>query len=65
MLTSKLPTNYLGELTSYTGCVFKRHWELGTLEITQEAFGESMLNRLGVKPSSDILTTPGAEMGPS
>ena len=37
-LNTKFPTNNLGELTWYTGCAFKRNWELGTLEITQEAF---------------------------
>ena len=44
-LNTKIPTNNLGELTWYTGCAFKRSWELGTLEITQKAFVESMLNR--------------------
>ena len=29
-LVVKFPTNKLGELTWYTGCVFKRDWELGT-----------------------------------
>ena len=37
-LNAKLPS--LGELTWYTGCAFKRHWELGTLEITRKAFVE-------------------------
>ena len=36
-LVTKFPTNNLGELTWYTGCAFKRDWELGTLEITQKA----------------------------
>ena len=34
--TTKFPTNNLGELTWYTGCAFKRNWEVGTLEITQK-----------------------------
>ena len=38
--------------------------ELGTLEITQKAFIESMLNRFGVDSSSDIPATPGVELGP-
>ena len=41
-LVTKFPTNNLGELTWYTGCAFKRDWELGTLEITQKSFIESM-----------------------
>ena len=45
-LSSKSPTNNLGELTWYSGCTFKRNWELGTLAITQKAFVESMLTRL-------------------
>ena len=57
--TYEIPTNNLGELTWYTGCAFKRDWELGKLEITQKAFIESMLNRFGVNSSSDIPTTPG------
>ena len=63
-LTTNFPTNYLGELTWYTGCAFKRNWELGTSAITQKAFVESMLNRFGVNSSSDIPATPGVELGP-
>ena len=63
-LTTKFPTNSLGELTWYTGCAFKRNWELGTSAITQKAFVESMLNRFGVNSSSDIPATPGVELGP-
>ena len=48
-LNTKFPTNSLGELIWYTGCAFKRNWELGTLEITQKAFLESMLNRFALK----------------
>ena len=65
-LVTQFPTNNLGELTWYTGCcAFKRDWELGTLEITQKAFVYSMLNRFGANSSSDILATPGVELGPS
>ena len=63
-LNTNFPTNKLGELTWYTGCAFKRIWKLGTLEITQKAFVESMLNRFGVNSSSDIPATPGVELGP-
>ena len=63
-LNTKFPTNNLGELTWYTGCAFKRTWELSTLEITQKAFVESMLNRFGVNSSSDIPATPGVDLGP-
>ena len=63
-LNTKFPTNNLRELTWYTGCAFKRNWELGTLESTQKAFVESMLNHLGVNSSSDIPATPGVELGP-
>ena len=63
-LTTKFPTSNLGELTWYTGCAFKRNWELGTLEITQKAFVERMLNRFGVNSSSDIPVTPGVELCP-
>ena len=59
-LTTNFPTNYLGELTWYTGCAFKRNWELGTLEITQKAF---VLNRVGVNSFSDIPATPVVELG--
>ena len=63
-LNTKFLTNNLGELTWYTGCAFERTWELGTLEGTQKAFVESMLNRFGVNSSSDIPATPGVELGP-
>ena len=63
-LNTKFPTNNLAELTWYTGCAFKRVWELGTLGITQKAFVASMLNRFGAKSSSDIPATPGVESGP-
>ena len=63
-LNNKFPTNNLGELTWYTGCVFKRNWELGMFEITQKAFVESMLNRIGVNSSSDIPATPGVKLCP-
>ena len=63
-LVSKFPTNDLGELTWYTGLAFKRDWELGTLESTQNASIESILNRFGVDSSSDIPATPGVEPGP-
>ena len=52
------------ELTWYTDCAFKRKCQQGTLEITQKAFVESMLNRFGVNSSSDIPATPGVELGP-
>ena len=45
-LVAKVPTSNPGELTWYTGCVFKRDWEVGTLEIAQKTFIESMVNRL-------------------
>ena len=63
-LNTKFPTNNLGESTWYTGCAFKRNWELGTLEITQKAFVESMMNRFGANSFSDIPATPGVELGP-
>ena len=63
-LSMKFPTNDLGELTWYTGCAFKRNWELGTLVIMHKAFVESMLNRFGVNSSSDFPATLGVELGP-
>ena len=46
-LDTKFPINNPGVLTWYPGCVLKLDWELGTLEITQKAFIESMRNRFG------------------
>ena len=63
-LITKFPTNSLGKLTWYTGCAFKRYWELGKLEIAQKAFVEGVLNRFGVNSSSDIPATPSVELGP-
>ena len=36
-LSTKFPTNNLGELTWYTGCASTPDWELGTLDIAQTA----------------------------
>lgn len=47
-LVAKFPTNDLGELAWCTCCAFKRDRELGTLEPTETAFIESMLNRFSV-----------------
>ena len=58
-LTTKFPTSNLGELTWYTGCAFKRKWELGTLKITQKAFVGRIFDRFGLTSSSDIPATPG------
>ena len=63
-LVNKFNTNKLGKLLWYTGCAFKRDWELGSSEITQKAFIESILNNFGVNSSSGISTTPGVELGP-
>ena len=61
-LNTEFPINNLGKLTRYTGCAFKRNWGLGTSEIAQKAFVESMLNRFGVNSSSDVPATPGVEL---
>ena len=60
----KIRREQLRRLTWCTGCAFKRDWELETLENTQKASIESMLNRFGVNSSSDITATPGQELGP-
>ena len=64
VLVKKFRTNNLGELTWYTGCAFKRDWELGTSDITQKSFIESMLNVIGVNSTSGIPPTPRVELGP-
>ena len=63
-LVTKFPTNNLGGLTWYAGCALKRDWELGTLEITQNTFIGSVLNRFGANSSSDIPATPCVKVGP-
>ena len=62
-LDMKIPTNNLGDLTSYAGCALNRNRELGTLEATQTAFVERMLNRFGVNSFSDTPAAPGVELG--
>ena len=62
-LDMKIPTNNLGDLTSYAGCALNRNRELGTLEATQTAFVERMLNRFGVNSFSDTPATPGVDLG--
>ena len=55
-LTTKFPTNILGDRTWYTGCAFKRNWELGTIEITQKAFVESCLLYTSPSPRDATLS---------
>ena len=63
-LTTKFSTIKLGEPTRYTGCVFKRNWDIGMSKITQKAFVKSMLDLFGVNSSSALPATPGVELGP-
>ena len=37
-LVTKFRSTNLDELTCYTGCALKRHWELGALEIRRRLF---------------------------
>ena len=58
------PTNIPVELTWYTCCAFRQDRDLGAWEITQKAFIESILNRVGVNASSGIAAIPGVELAP-
>ena len=63
-LITKFPTNNLDELTWYNWLCFQARPGTGhTSEVTHKAFVESMLNRFGVNPSSDIPATSGVELG--
>ena len=63
-LNFKFPTNNLGKYAWDIGGVFKRNWELGTLEIKQKTFVEIILNRFSVYSSSDTPAAPSVELGP-
>ena len=63
-LNKNFPTNNLGECTWYDGCGIKIDVELGTIELSQEAYVESLMKRFDVQSISDIPTSPGADLGP-
>ena len=63
-LNKKFTTNDLGECTWYDGCDIERDVELGTIKLSQEAYVESLMKRFDVQSISDILASPGADLGP-
>ena len=63
-LNKKFPTNDLGECTWYDGCGIERDVELGTIKLSQEAYVESLMKRFDIQSISDILASPGANLGP-
>ena len=63
-LNKTFPTNNLGECTLYNGCGIERDVEVGTMELSQEAYVESLMKRFDVQSISDIPASPGADLGP-
>ena len=60
----KFTTNNLGECTWYNGCGIERYVELGTINLSQEAYLESFMKRLNVQSISDIPAFLGVNLGP-
>ncbi|CAM9844055.1 unnamed protein product [Discosporangium mesarthrocarpum] len=58
----EFPTNNLGPLSLYTGCVFARDWERGQLLISQTAFINQLCKRFDVCSSSPTPAAPNAKL---
>ena len=63
-LNKNFPTNNLGECTWYDGCGIERNVELCTIKLSQEAYVESLMRRFDVHSTTNIPTSPGADLGP-
>ena len=63
-LRERFPVKNQGELKMYTGCAFVRDWEHSVLEVNQTAFVESLVSQYKVSTTSDILISPGIDLGP-
>ena len=63
-LNKMFPTNNLGECIWYDGCGIERDVERGTIKLSLEAYVESLIKRFDVQSISDILASPGADLGP-
>ena len=63
-LNKKFSTNDVGECTWYDGCGIERNAELDRIELSQEAYVESLVTRFNVHITFDTPTSPGADLGP-
>ena len=63
-LNKKFPTNSLGECTWYDGCGSERNSQLGTIQLSQEVYVESLMTRFDVHTTSDTPASPGTHLGP-
>ena len=57
-LGDSLPTKNLGEVIFFLGCVFRRDREAGTIEISQENYIRSVLERFRICRTSSIPASP-------
>ena len=53
-----LPTKNLGEVIFFLGCAFRRDREAGTIEISQESYIRSVLERFKICRTSSIPASP-------
>ena len=60
----KFSDKRLRRVTGYDGCGIERDVELGTIKLSQEAYVESLMERFDVQSISDILASPGTDLGP-
>ena len=57
-LGDSLPTKNLGEVIFFLGCAFRRDREAGTIEISQESYIRSVLERFKICRTSSIPASP-------
>ncbi|CAB1116069.1 unnamed protein product [Ectocarpus sp. CCAP 1310/34] len=57
-LGDSLPTKNLGEVRFFLGCAFSRDREAGTIEISQESYIWSVLERFNICRTSSIPASP-------
>ena len=57
-LGDSLPTKNLGEVVFFLGCAFRRNREAGTIEISQESYIRSVLEKFKICRTSSIPASP-------
>ena len=63
-LNKTFPANDLRECTWYDGCGIQRNADLGAIKLSREAYVESLMARFDLHTTSDIPTSPGADLEP-
>ena len=63
-LNKRFTTKHLGACTYYDGCAIVQDELKGTTTVTQEAYTNSLLARLGIKGTKPTPASPSSDLGP-